>query len=74
MLNHVLHDKLLWAFNVHRNSMKSGEMKHEMILFRTMGPNKNVLFQTHIIFMTIYAWSHVELFTETFNIRLCWSI
>ena len=44
--------------------MKSGEMKHEMTLFHTMGPNRNVLFQTHLIFVTIYGlvWSF-------FNIR-----
>ena len=29
---------------MHRNIMKSSEMKHEMILFFTMGPNRNDLF------------------------------
>ena len=28
--------------------MKNGEMKHEMTLFHTMGPNRNVLFQTYL--------------------------
>ena len=34
-------------------------MKHEMTLIHTMGPNKNVLFQTHLLFVTIYGlmWS-----------------
>ena len=32
--------------------MKSGESKHEMTLFHTMGPNRNVLFQTHFLFVT----------------------
>ena len=36
-----------------RNIRKSSEMKHEMILFLTMGPNRNDL----------------ELFSEMFNIR-----
>ena len=27
---------------------ESCEMKHEMTLFHTMGPNGNVLFQTHV--------------------------
>ena len=30
---------------IYRNIVKNGEMKHEMTLFHTMGPNKNVLFQ-----------------------------
>ena len=34
---------------------ESCEMKHEMTLFYTMGPNGNVLFQTHPFFMTIYG-------------------
>ena len=38
--------------------MKSGEMKHEMTLFHTMTPNnRNVLFQTHLLFVTIYMVS-----------------
>ena len=39
--------------------MRSGEMKHGMTLFHTMGPNRNVLFQTHILLVTIYGfiWS-----------------
>ena len=44
--------------------MKSGEMKHEMTLIHTMGPNKNVLFQTHLLFVTIYG-----LMWSSFNIR-----
>ena len=44
--------------------MKSGEMKHEMALFHTMGPNKNVLFQTHLLFVTIF-----DLMWSSFNIR-----
>ena len=35
--------------------MKSGEMKHDMILFHIMGPNRNVLFQTHLLFVTMYG-------------------
>ena len=35
--------------------MKCGEMKHEMTLFHTMGPNRNVLFQTHLLSVTIYG-------------------
>ena len=31
----------------------NSEMKHEMTLFRTMEPNGNVLFQTHLLFVTI---------------------
>ena len=34
---------------------ESCETKHEMTLFATMGPNGNVLFQTHLLFMTIYG-------------------
>ena len=47
----------IWC--MHRNVMTSGEMKHEMTLFHTMGPNKNVFFQTHLLFVTIYVlvWS-----------------
>ena len=39
--------------------MKSSEMKHEMTLFHKMEPNRNVLFQTHLLFVTIYGlvWS-----------------
>ena len=39
--------------------MKSHEMKHEMTLFHTMEPNKNVLFQLHLLFVIIYGlvWS-----------------
>ena len=33
--------------------MKSGEMKHEMTLSHTIGPNRNLLFQAHLIFVTI---------------------
>ena len=36
----------------------------------TVGPNRNALFQTHLIFMTTYIWS----FVWNFNIRWCWSI
>ena len=34
-------------------------MKHEMTLLYTMGPNRNVLFQTRLVFVTIYGlmWS-----------------
>ena len=34
---------------------ESCEMKHEMTLLHTMGQNGNVLFQTHLLFMTIYG-------------------
>ena len=46
---------LLVAFVVisRRNIMKSGEIKHEMTLFHTMGPNRNVLFHIYS-FVTIY--------------------
>ena len=44
--------------------LKSCEMKHEMTLFHTMGPDKNVLFQTHLLFVTIYG-----LMWGSFNIR-----
>ena len=39
--------------------MKSGEIKHEMTLFHTMEPIRNILFQRHILFVTIYGlvWS-----------------
>ena len=39
--------------------MKSGEMEHEMTIFHTMGLNRNVLFQTHLLFVTKYVliWS-----------------
>ena len=39
--------------------MKSGEMKHEMTSFHTMGSNRNVLFQIYLLFVTIYCplWS-----------------
>ena len=62
--NRVKHYKLLWSFDIHRNIMKSGEMKLEMTLFHTMGPNRNVLFQTHLLFVTIYG-----LMWSSFNIR-----
>ena len=62
--NIVKHYKLLWSFDIHRNIMKSGEMKLEMTLFHTMGPNRNVLFQTHLLFVTIYG-----LMWSSFNIR-----
>ena len=45
---------------IYRNIVKSGEMKHEMTLFHTMGPNKNVLFQIHL-FVTIYMVLHEAL-------------
>ena len=48
-----MHYWLLWSFDVYRNIMKSGEMKHEMTLFHTIGPNRNVLFQTHLLFVTM---------------------
>ena len=44
--------------------MKSGEMKHEMTLFHTWDPTENVLFQTHLLFVTIYG-----LMWSSFNIR-----
>ena len=47
--------------------MKSGEMKYEMTLFHTVGPNRNVLFQTHLLFVTTYGlvWSSpVKLLTQ----------
>ena len=49
--------------------MKSGEMKHDMILFPIMGTNRNVLFQTHLLFVTMYGlvWnsnSSVKLLTQ----------
>ena len=39
--------------------MKSHEMKYEMILFYTMVPNRNALFQSYLLFVTIYGlvWS-----------------
>ena len=37
----------------HRNIVKSGEMKHEKTLFHTKEPNRNVLFQTRLLFGTI---------------------
>ena len=48
--------------------MKSGEMKHEMILFHTMGHNRNFLLQTHLLFVRIYG-----LMWSSFNIRLHWT-
>ena len=34
-------------------------MKHEMALFHTMGPNRNALFQIHVLFVNIHGlvWS-----------------
>ena len=49
---------------IYRNMTKSAEMKHEMTLFHTMGPHRNVLFQTHLLFATIYG-----LTWNSFNIR-----
>ena len=42
--------------------MKSGGVKHEMTLFHTIGPNRNVLFQTHL-FVNIYGlmWSYFNI-------------
>ena len=39
--------------------MKSVEKKHEITLFHIMGLNGNILFQTHLLFVTKYglAWS-----------------
>ena len=34
--------------------MKNGKMKHEMAMFYAMGPGRNVLFQTNILFVTVY--------------------
>ena len=63
---------VIWHIYIHcRNIMKIGEMKHEMTLFHTMGPNTNLLFQTPS-FCDLF-WSTMELFGETFNIRWCWS-
>ena len=42
---------------MYRNIMKCGEMNNEMTLFHTMGPNRNVLLQTHLLFVTIYMVS-----------------
>ena len=42
-------------------------MKHETTLFYTMGPNRNVLFQTHLLYVTIYGlmWSSLgKILTE----------
>ena len=59
--------------------MKRDEMKHEMTLYGqkgkvcleqniSIGFNRNVLFQTHLLFVTIYGlWS-------SFNIRWCWPV
>ena len=46
--------------------MKSGEMKHEITLFHTMGPNRNVTFQIHLRFCDYgLMWSSsVKLFTQ----------
>ena len=44
--------------------MINGEMKHEMTFFHTMGPNRNVLFQIYLLFVTIYG-----LMWSSFNIR-----
>ena len=52
------------SFDVYRNITKRGKMKHEMTLFHKMGPNRNVLFQTHLLFVTIYG-----LMWSSFNIR-----
>ena len=35
--------------------MKRVEMKHEITLFPTMEPNRNGLFQTHLLFVTIFG-------------------
>ena len=51
--------QLLWA---------SRGLDTETLLFHTLEPNRNVLFQTHLLFVTIFIWSHMELF----NIRWCW--
>ena len=36
-----------------------GKMKHEITLFHKMGPNRKVLFETHLLSVTTYghAWS-----------------
>ena len=52
-----------------RTMMKSDEMKHEMTSFNTMGLNRNVLFQTHLLFVAIYG-----LMWSSFNIRWYWSV
>ena len=44
---------------MHRNIMKSDEMKHEMVLIYTIMTNINVLFKRHLLFVTTYGlvWS-----------------
>ena len=44
---------------------ESCEMKHKMTLFHTMGPNGNALFQTHLLFMTIYGSLNIRLLSCT---------
>ena len=47
--------------------MKSDEMKHGMTLVHTMGPSREILFQTDLLVVTIHGlmWSSlVKLLTE----------
>ena len=41
--------------NILKKHYVSGEMKYQMTLFHTMRPNRNVLLQTHLPFVTIYG-------------------
>ena len=62
--------KTLWK--VVTWSMKSSDMKHEMNLFHTMGPYRNVLLKTPLLFVTIYGlvWnSSVKLLRWHWSIR-----
>ena len=40
-------------------------MKHEMTSFHTMEPNRNVLFQMHLLFVTIYIYGPMYNFLNT---------
>ena len=55
---------LVVIWHIDREVIKSGEMKYEMTLPYMMGPNRNVLFQTHLLFVAIYG-----LIWSTFNVR-----
>ena len=44
----TFHSQLLWSFDLHRNIMK-------VVKWSMNWPNGNVLFQTHLLFMTIYG-------------------
>ena len=39
-------------------------MKHEITLFCTMGPNRNVLLKTHLLLVTIYGPIYRALLTQ----------